>query len=93
MAGQALALLKCEGHSLHDIEHRQIKYRNNVIVCDHGKLKRIICATLVFKPMKTVCTTIKDCKVMRALYKAQTSPFYYGVPLGEMCMVSRVFNM
>ncbi|MBL7423981.1 helix-turn-helix domain-containing protein, partial [Escherichia coli] len=23
-----------------DVEHRQIKYRNNVIECDHGKLKR-----------------------------------------------------
>ncbi|MBS4386420.1 transposase, partial [Escherichia coli] len=34
-------------------EHRQIKYRNNVIECDHGKLKRIIGATLGFKSMKT----------------------------------------
>ncbi len=32
-----------------DVEHRQIKYRNNVIECDHGKLKRIIGATLGFK--------------------------------------------
>ncbi|WP_434478019.1 DDE-type integrase/transposase/recombinase [Escherichia coli] len=36
-----------------DVEHRQIKYRNNVIECDHGKLKRIIGATLGFKSMKT----------------------------------------
>jgi IS6 family transposase len=28
-------------------EHRQIRYRNNVIKCDHGKLKRIISATAV----------------------------------------------
>ncbi|WP_252497961.1 DDE-type integrase/transposase/recombinase, partial [Escherichia coli] len=40
--GRALALLKREGRCPSDVEHRQIKYRNNVIECDHGKLKRII---------------------------------------------------
>jgi len=30
--GRALALLKCEGRCPPDVEHRQIKYRNNVIV-------------------------------------------------------------
>ncbi|MCV5503328.1 transposase, partial [Escherichia coli] len=35
------------------------KYRNNVIECDHGKLKRIINATLGFKSMKTAYATIK----------------------------------
>ena len=39
--GRALALLKREGRCPSDVEHRQIKYRNNVIECDHGKLKRI----------------------------------------------------
>ncbi|BCP70406.1 hypothetical protein R1N_25930 [Enterobacter asburiae] len=47
--GRALALLKREGRCPSDVEHRQIKYRNNVIECDHGKLKRIIGATLGFK--------------------------------------------
>ncbi|WP_425354420.1 DDE-type integrase/transposase/recombinase, partial [Escherichia coli] len=42
-------LLKREGRCPSDVEHRQIKYRNNVIECDHGKLKRIIGATLGFK--------------------------------------------
>jgi IS6 family transposase len=51
--GRALALLKREGRCPSDVEHRQIKYRNNVIECDHGKLKRIIGATLGFKSMKT----------------------------------------
>ncbi|MBS2694287.1 DDE-type integrase/transposase/recombinase, partial [Salmonella enterica subsp. enterica serovar 1,4,[5],12:i:-] len=34
--GRALALLKREGRCPSDVEHRQIKYRNNVIECDHG---------------------------------------------------------
>ncbi|BEG55988.1 hypothetical protein VEV11M_43810 (plasmid) [Escherichia coli] len=53
----ALALLKREGRCPSDVEHRQIGYRNNVIECDHGKLKRIINATLGFKSMKTAYAT------------------------------------
>ncbi|WP_259281509.1 transposase, partial [Escherichia coli] len=77
----ALALLKREGRCPSDVEHRQIKYRNNVIECDHGKLKRIIGATLGFKSMKTAYATIKGIEVMRALRKGQASAFYYGDPL------------
>ncbi|GKP57201.1 hypothetical protein NUKP43_50660 [Klebsiella quasipneumoniae] len=82
-----------EGRCPSDVEHRQIKYRNNVIECDHGKLKRIIGATLGFKSMKTAYATIKGIEVMRALRKGQASAFYYGDPLGEMRLVSRVFEM
>ncbi len=60
-----------EGRCPSDVEHRQIKYRNNVIECDHGKLKRIIGATLGFKSMKTAYATIKGIEVMRALRKGQ----------------------
>ncbi|WP_310958671.1 DDE-type integrase/transposase/recombinase, partial [Klebsiella pneumoniae] len=91
--GLAVALLKREGRCPSDVEHRQIKYRNNVIECDHGKLKRIIGATLGFKSMKTAYATIKGIEVMRALRKGQASAFYYGDPLGEMRLVSRVFEM
>ena len=90
----ALALLKREGRCPSDVEHRQIKYRNNVIECDHGKLKRIINATLGFKSMKTAYATIKGIEVMRALRKGQaTQHFIMVIPLGEMRTVSRVFEM
>ncbi|NTY11773.1 hypothetical protein G7006_03460 [Citrobacter farmeri] len=56
-------------------------------------LKRIIGATLGFKSMKTAYATIKGIEVMRALRKGQASAFYYGDPLGEMRLVSRVFEM
>ncbi|CFQ41269.1 Uncharacterised protein [Yersinia aleksiciae] len=29
-------------HGQHFVDHRQVTYLNNVIDCDHGKLKRII---------------------------------------------------
>ncbi|OAT16222.1 transposase [Buttiauxella gaviniae ATCC 51604] len=91
--GRVLALLKHEEKCPPDVEHRQIKCRNNVIECDHGKLKRIINATLGFKSIKTAYATIKGIEVMRALRKGQAESFYFGHPLGEIRLVSRVFDM
>src|SRR5699024_9187431 len=91
--GRSLSLLKRQGRCPSDIEHRQIKYRKNVIERYNTKLKRIIGATLGFKSMKTAYATIKGIEVMRALRKGQASAFYYGDPLGEMRLVSRVFEM
>ncbi len=90
--GRAQALLKREGKCPQHVQHRQTKYRNNIIECDHGKLKRIINATLGFKSMKTAYATIKGIEVMRALRKGQAESFYFGHPQGEMRLVSRVFE-
>lgn len=68
---RALVLLKWEGRCPPGVEHRQLKYLKNVIECDHGKLKRIIIATLGFKSMKTAYATIKRIKVMPPLRKGQ----------------------
>lgn len=79
--GRALALLKQqEGGGPPDVQYRQIKYLNNIIECDHGKLKRIISAT------------IKGIEVMRALRKGQAESFYSWRSLGEMRLVSSVFE-
>jgi transposase-like protein len=52
-----------------------------VIECDHGKLKRIIGATLGFKSMKTAYATIKGIEVMRALRKGrQPQHFIMVIP-------------
>lgn len=91
--GRARALLKREGRFPPDVEHRQFKYRNNVIKCGHSKLKRIIGATLGFKSMKTAYAAIKGIEVMRALRKGQAESFYFGHPLCEMRLVSSVFEI
>lgn len=62
---------KCPTH----VEHRQIKFHNNVIECDPGKLKRVINPTLGFKSIKTAHATIKGIEVMRALRKGQAEHF------------------
>jgi transposase-like protein len=38
----ALAELKAEGKCPNETQHRQVKYLNNVIEADHGKLKQLI---------------------------------------------------
>ena len=49
--GQAIRELKGEGRCPRDTEHRQVKYINNIVEADHGKLKRLIKPTLGFKSM------------------------------------------
>ena len=57
--GKAISELKLAGKYPSDLEHRQVKYLNNRIESDHGKLKRLINPTLGFKSMKTAFATIK----------------------------------
>ncbi|AOP97926.1 transposase (plasmid) [Enterobacter roggenkampii] len=64
-----------------------------MIECDHGKLKRIINATLGLKSMKTAYATIEVIEFMRVLRKGQEENFYFGHPMGEMRLVSRVFEI
>lgn len=53
--------------------HRQIKYLNNVIKTDHGKLKQLIRLGRGFKTVKTAYATIKGFEVMRPLRKGQAT--------------------
>lgn len=71
----ALAGLKKEGKCPEATLHRQVKYLNNVIEADHGKLKQLIRPVRGLKTLKTVCATIKGFEVMRALRKGQASAF------------------
>ena len=60
------------------LEHRQVKYLNNIIESDHGKLKRLIKPTLGFKSMKTAYATIKGFEVMRMFKKGRFDFWKYG---------------
>ncbi|CNF39819.1 Uncharacterised protein [Yersinia similis] len=91
--GRALALLKREGKCPLSVEHRQVKYLNNVIKCGHGKLKRIINPMLGFKSIKTAYATIKGIEVMHALRKGQAKPWYYRHPQGEVRLSNYVFSL
>ncbi len=40
--GIAISELKAEGKCPKELMHRQVKYLNNVVEADHGKLKQLI---------------------------------------------------
>ncbi|MHC2295961.1 hypothetical protein ACVJBD_000167 [Rhizobium mongolense] len=74
--------------------HRQVKYLNNVVEADHGKLKQLIRPVRGFKTLKTAYATIKGFEVMRALRKGQAAIFNLtGDVRGEARIVERAFGI
>ena len=77
-----------------DTRHRHVKYLNNVVEADHGKLKQLIRPVHGFKSMKTAYATIKGFEVMRALHKGQAAMFsIQGGIVGEARIVERAFGV
>ncbi|HRB28863.1 MAG TPA: IS6 family transposase [Nitrosomonas sp.] len=92
--GPAIDELKEEGKCSKDTVHRQVKYLNNIIKADHGKLKRLIKPTLDFKSMKTAYATIKGFELMRMFKKGQREIWKYGRGLtGEIRLIERQFGI
>ena len=90
----AIAELKAEGKCPTEARHRQVKYLNNVIEADHGKLKLLIRPVRGFKTLKTAYATIKGFEVMRALRKGQAGIFaLQGGIVGEARLVERAFGL
>ncbi len=89
----ALAELKKEGTCPKDTRHRQVRYLNNVVEADHGKLKQLIRPVRGFKTLKTAYATIKGFEVMRALRKGQAAIFNISRDIhGEAHLVERAFG-
>ena len=90
----AIAQLKDEGRCPPHTRHRQVKYLNNVVGFDHGKLKQVTGPVRGFKTLKTAYATIKGFEVMRALRKGQAGAFALeGVIVGEARLVERAFGL
>ena len=90
----AIAELKAEGKCPEDTLHRQVKYLNNVVEADHGKLKQLIRPVRGFKTLKTAYATIKGFEVMRALRKGQAAAFNLTRDIcGEARIVERAFGL
>ena len=92
--GEAIAELKKEGLLPKETRHRQVKYLNNRLEGDHGKLKRLIKPTLGFQSMKTAYATIKGFEVMRMFRKGQFKHWIEAV-VGrtEASFVNRLFGV
>ena len=92
--GEAIAELKKEGLLPKDTQHRQVKYLNNRLEGDHGKLKRLIQPTLGFQSMKTAYATIKGFEVMRMFRKGQFAPWIDAICGGtEARFIHRLFGL
>ncbi len=92
--GVAISELKAEGKCLEETVHRQVKYLNNVIEADHGKLKQLIRPVRGFKTLKTAYATIAGFEVMRALRKGQAAIYNLTRDIrGEARIVERAFGI
>ena len=90
--GAAIAELKKEGKLLSTIIHRQVKYLNNRIEADHGKLKMLIKPIRGFQSMKTAYATIKGFEVMRMFKKKQFNCWMYG-NRNEVSFINQLFEV
>ena len=88
----AIAELKAEGICPQTVEHRQVKYLNNVLEGDHGRLKRILGPKGAFKNRTSAYRTLKGMEAMHSLRKGQGTMFAYGKPNPDAVIISRVFE-
>ena len=89
---QAIKELKQEGILSPHVNHLQIKYRNNRLEADHGKLKRLINPARGFQSMKTAYATIKGFEVMRMFKKGQFNCWMYG-NRNEISFINEQFGL
>ncbi len=74
--------------------HRQVKYLNNLVEADHGKLKRQFNPVRGFNSVKTAYATIKGFEVMRIFRKGQMNAWKRGQGLtGEIRLIERQFGI
>jgi len=92
--GIAINELEKDGKLPETVKHRQVKYLNNVIEADPGKLKQLIRPVRGLKTRKTAYAMIKGFEVMRALKKGQASSWQYQPDIiGEVRLIERQFGV
>ena len=77
---RAIAELKSEGICPPTVEHRQVKYLDNILEGDLGRLKRILGPKGAFKNRTSAYRTLKGMEAMHSLRKGQGTMFAYGRP-------------
>ena len=89
---RAIAGVKSEGVCPPTVEHRQVKYLNNILEGDHGRLKRILGPKGAFKSRTSAYRTLKGMEAMHSLRKRQGTMFAYGQPNPDAVIINRVFQ-
>ena len=90
---QAVAELKAENQSYSHVEHRKVKYLNNRLESDHGKLKRLIKSKLGFKSMKSDNATLTGYEAMRMFKKGQLDLLMNAKAVIETQFINQLFDV
>ena len=69
-----------------------MKYLNNVIEGDHGRLKRILGPKGAFKNLTSAYQTLKGMEAMHSLRKGQGTMLAHGQPNPDAVIVNRGFG-
>ena len=72
--------------------YRQVKYLNNILEGDHGRLKRILGPKGAFKNRTSAYRTLKGIEAMHSLRKGQDAMFANKQPNPDAVIVNRVFQ-
>ena len=89
---QAIRHLKQDNSLPEHTKHKRIKYNNNQLESDHGKLKRLIKRVSGFQSMKTALATLKGFEVMRMFKKGQFQCWIYG-RRNEVSFINELFEI
>lgn len=89
---QAIRHLKKDKALPERTKHQRIKYNNNQLESDHGKLKRLIKLVSGFQSMKTALATLKGFEVMRMFKKGQFKGWMYG-RRNEISFINELFEI
>lgn len=88
---QAINELKQQGLLSEKVKHLQVKYRNNHLESDHGKLKRVINPARGFQSMKTAYASI-NMEIMHMFRKEQFNCWMYG-NRDEVKFINQLFHV
>ncbi len=91
---EAIASLRKEGRLPPNCQHRQVKFLNNRLESDHGKLKQRIRPVRGFKSRKTAHNAIRGFEVMRMFRKGQFRSMVDSLAGGsEARYIGRLFQV
>ena len=88
----AIKELREEGVISNDIEHSQVKYLNNIVESDHGRIKRRLRPMLGFKSFTSANRCIKGVETMIMFNKNQS--FWVNNNLkNQITSINKLFNL
>jgi len=90
---KAIKDLKESGVLPHSVEHRAVKYLNNIIEQDHRCIKRKVIASQHFKEFDSAIQTISGYETMNAICKGQIKNVNRGDILGQKKFIHSAFGI